>query len=81
MIPILYNTDEKVFSHNGIGALKESLKCSVFEERNGAFDLELEYPIGGYWFKELRESRIILAKPDDESEPHAFRIYDVIKNL
>ena len=36
MIPVLFKEDEQIFTHNGIGALYESLSCDVIEEENGA---------------------------------------------
>ena len=81
MIPILYNADETVFEHNGIGVLKDALKVTVFEERNGTFDMEMEYPVTGMWFKELKDFRLVMAKPNDTDNPHLFRIYEIVKSL
>lgn len=81
LIPILYNADETDFNNNGIGMLIESISCIVTEQRNGSFELELEYPVQGIWLNELIEQRIILAKPNDHDEDHLFRIYEVAKNL
>ena len=81
MIPVLFKEDEQVFSHNGIGALYESLSCDVIEEENGAFTMELEYPVDGEWFSELKDFRIIQAKPNDIDEPHNFRIYEIEKSI
>lgn len=64
-----------------IGFLKDALKCSVTEERNGVFELKLEYPVTGKFFKEIVVDRIIKAKPNDTAENQLFRIYDVGKPI
>ena len=81
MIPILYNERETNFEHNGIGILNDTIDYEVFEERNGLLELELEYPSTGIWMSEITELRIIAAKPNDEDEPHRFRIYEISKDL
>lgn len=81
MIPILYSEQETNFNHNGIAALFDTISCNVSEERNGLFEVQLIYPSGGMWVKELIESRFISAKPNDEDESHLFRIYEITKSL
>ena len=81
MIPVLFKEDELIFTHNGIGALYESLSCDVIEEENGSFTMELEYPVDGEWFSEIKDFRIIQAKPNDIDEPHNFRIYEIEKSI
>src|SRR5690625_5274915 len=81
MIPVLYKEDEQIFSHNGIGALYESLSCDVIEVENGSFTLELEYPVDGELYSELKDFRIIQAKPNDIDDPHNFRIYEIVKSI
>lgn len=77
MIPILYEADERDFSHGGIGTLADTLSCFTTEERNGIFELVMEYPVGGLHYREIREQRIIKAKSDDEREPQCFVIYKI----
>jgi phage minor structural protein len=79
--PVLFEADNTNYDHNGIGVLYDALSCIVTEEHNGAFDLELEYPIDGMWAKEITDGRQILAKPNDIDDPHAFRIYEIAKDL
>lgn len=77
MIPILYKADATNFSTYGIGALSEATSCVVKEERNGAYELTLKYPINGYLYSEIKKERIIKAKPNDTSNDQAFRIYRI----
>ena len=77
MIPILYKADAVDFSTFGIGALSECTLCEVTEERNGAFECTLKYPVSGRLFSELKNERLIKAKPNDTSEEQLFRIYRI----
>lgn len=79
--PVLFEADSTNFDNNGIGVLYDAESCTVTEEHNGVFDLELEYPASGDWYDFIEEKRIILAKPNDVDEPHAFRIYEIDKSL
>jgi phage minor structural protein len=79
--PVLYAEDNTNYSHNGIGILYDALTCEVYEENNGIFDCELEYPVDGEWADEIIKGCQILAKPNDIDDPHAFRIYEVEKDL
>lgn len=81
MKPILYDSAEKNFTTNGIGVLSDVLSCVVEEERNGVYELTLEYPIGGAHFSELTSRAIILAKPNSVDRPQPFRIYQIGKPL
>lgn len=81
MIPILYEQTETNFTSNGIGRLADAIACEVDEELNGLYELTLTYPITGQYAEELTERRIILAKPNQISNPQPFRIYKVTKQL
>lgn len=77
MIPILYKADAVDFSTFGIGALSECTLCEVTEERNGAFECTLKYPVTSQMFAELKNERLIKAKPNDTSKEQLFRIYRI----
>lgn len=77
MIPVLYKADAVDFSTFGIGALSECTLCEVTEERNGAFECTLKYPVTGRLFAELKNERLIKAKPNDTSKEQLFRIYRI----
>ena len=77
MIPILYKADATEFENYGIGALSECTLCEVTEERNGAFECTLKYPVSGILFSELKNERLIKAKPNDTSKEQLFRIYRI----
>ena len=75
MRPRLYPENETNFESNGLGPLSDALACTVEENRNGAFELSMEYPVTGVLFDELKHGSIIFAPPNDSSEPQPFRVY------
>lgn len=77
MIPILYKADATNFASYGIGALPDTISCEVTEERNGAYECVVKYPVTGMNYSEIKHERIIKAKPSDTGSPQAFRIYRV----
>ena len=81
MKPILFPEGQKTFNTNGMGRLSDAISCKVTEERNGQYELHMEYPIDGQLIEELRYSRIIYATPTDGKFPQPFRIYRITKPL
>lgn len=81
MKPILYDSTEKQFTTNGIGTLADAISCTVLEERNGSFELEMEYPLGGVHYDEIRNNRIILAMPSDGQKAQPFRIFKITRPI
>lgn len=81
MRPILYEQNERVFDTNGMGILHDTISAEVTEVRNAEFELELKYPVGGEWAQALTQNRYILVKPNNYDEPHAFRIYEIEKEV
>ncbi len=79
MYPILFNKTATSFTTNGIGRLSEAASCKVVEERNGSYELEMEYPMTGIHFGDLVNDNIIVAKPFQNGGLQAFRIYKVNK--
>ena len=81
MIPILYAASETTFTSNGIGRLADAISCTVTEERNGEYELFMEYPINGIHYADIAQSCIIFALPSDGANPQPFRIYQIDKNI
>lgn len=75
MIPVLYDANETQFANLGLGGLGKATSCRVTRQLNGAYELEMSYPIIGRRFRDLKTRNIILASvgPDEEAQP--FRIY------
>lgn len=81
MIPILYESTETTFTSNGIGRLSDAVSCTVTEERNGPYELEMEYPTTGIHYSDIQLFRIILANPADGKSGQPFEIYDISRPL
>lgn len=77
MMPILYRADETEFDTYGIGVLSDCTFCESTEERNGAFECVMKYPLHGALFDEIKNERVILVKPNDTSRSQPFRIYRI----
>ena len=77
MIPVLFKANAVDFSTFGIGVLADCISCEVTEERNGSYELVLQYPVTGRNYGELSSERIIKAKPNDTADDQAFRIYRI----
>lgn len=81
MKPILFDSGETDFTSNGLGRLSDCTSCVVTEERNGAYELEMEYPITGVHYSDIQDSRIIYAPHDDTKKRQPFRIYKISKPI
>ena len=81
MIPILYAANENTFTTYGIGALSDAVSCVVTEERNGSYELILQYPITGKLYGEIQAERIIKAQAHPIGNHQLFRIYRMSKPI
>ena len=81
MTPILFDKTETEFKTQGLGALTDAISCTVTEERNGSFELEMVYPLGGLHYEDIQYGRIILAVPSDGAESEPFEIYKITRPL
>lgn len=77
----LFGSGESSFTSNGIGYMTDAIECKVEEERNGAFELVMTYPIHGVRYSELMLRRILVAKSNPYSSPQPFRIYQISKPI
>ena len=81
MKPILYPAGETEFVSNGLGRLSDAVSCKVVEERNGQYELELQYPVTGIHYADIMEERIICARHDDTEDVQPFRIYKITRPM
>lgn len=77
MIPILFPADTTMFVTRGLGPLTDAISCTVTEERNGSYELTMQYPVGGNHYNDITERCIIWAIPSPYRDPQPFRIYQV----
>lgn len=81
MKPILYPETEKDYTTNGLGVMADAISCQVIEERNGIYELTMEYPQSGIHYDELKMDRILLAKANPTADTQPFRIYRVTRPM
>lgn len=78
---LLYPSTETEFQNNGLGALPDAISCTVTEERNGMYELEMQYPVSGSHYGEIVNRAILFCKPDPYRDPQPFRIYRILKPI
>lgn len=81
MTPILFESNTTVFTTNGIGRLTDAITCTITEERNGLYELVMQYPITGIRYNEITVDRIIYAEPYQLGNWQAFRIYKISRPI
>lgn len=81
MIPTLYSPTETNFTSNGLGGLADCISCEVTEGRNGAYTMQIVYPIDGLHFSDIAHSSIIKVIPSDGATEQLFRVYKISKPL
>ena len=72
---------DSAFETLGLGTLTDAITCKVTEQRNGAYELTMQYPINGVHFSDIKCRNLILAKPNYTDDPQLFRIYKITKPL
>ena len=81
MKPILFPSTATEFNTQGLGVLTDAISCTVTEERNGAFELTMQYPDTGVHFEEITDRCIIYAIPSPYRAPQPFRIYRITRPM
>lgn len=81
MTPILYDASETSFTNNGLGRLRDCITCVVTEERNGIYECDFEYPVGGGNYELIQLGRIIGVTHDDTGDIQPFDIVGATKPI
>lgn len=79
--PILYDSTESDFNHNGKGILSDCISCQVTEEANGKFEMTIKYPSDGIHFDQIEGRSLLKVKVDQYREPQLFRVYEIKKDM
>lgn len=74
MIPILYDTNETLFTSNGLGRLRDCISCLCTEERNGIYECDFQYPVSGANFDKIQVGRVIGITHDETDDIQPFDI-------
>lgn len=77
----IFDANETEFDTNGLGGLSDAISCTVTEELNGKYELELVYPVSGLHYADIELRNLILAKPNTYTRPQPFRIYSISKPI
>ena len=80
MKPILFESTATTFNTNGQGRL-DPISCTVTEERNGQYELEMVISSSDPHYSDVREGRILLSKHDDTIDKQPFEIYQISRPL
>lgn len=81
MIPILYESTETLFANNGLGRLRDCISCVVTEERNGIYECDFDYPVGGQNYDDIQLGRIVVVEHDDTGDIQPFDIVSVSRPI
>ena len=81
MIPIIYDSNETVFSSNGLGRLRDCTECRVTEERNGVYECDFSVPVDGANFGLVQIGRTIGVRHDDSDDIQPFDIVSYSKPI
>ena len=77
----LFESTATSFDTLGLGNLTDATKALVVEERNGEFEIELDYPIDGVHYKDIALRCIIYCRPNPYTDEQPFRIYYISKPI
>lgn len=80
MFPTLYDAADSL-GGLGYGRLSDAIYCHVREERNGSYELEMQYPVTGLHYDDIVLQGIIVAKPNGYTLPQRFRISEISRPI
>ena len=81
MKPKLFAESATEFNTNGIGTLSDAISCTIEEERNGKYELELVYPAAGQHYADITNRSIIAVIPYRDADLQPFRVYQISKPI
>ena len=81
MKPKLFAESATEFNTNGIGTLSDAISCTIEEERNGKYELELVYPATGQHYADITNRSIIAVIPYRDADLQPFRVYQISKPI
>lgn len=81
MRPILFDANETSFETLGLGVLTDATSCTVTEERNGVYELEMQYPVTGQHYELIKNRCLICAEVNQDKDRQPFRIYKITRPL
>ena len=80
MIPVLHDRDN-ITNSLGKGKLTDIISCEVYEELNGEFTCEFQYPVSGVLYEDLMQGGTIqVVSPNVDSAPVGADWFDIYKH-
>lgn len=80
-IPVLFSPNATDFETNGIGLLTGCSKCTVEEELNGSYELEISISTDSLFFSQIKNGSLIACKPNRIARRQAFEVYEIEKTI
>ena len=77
MIPILFSPLATNFTTNGLGRVADATYCHVHEERNGAFELEMDIPTTSPIMEHIAPGAFLYAQPRPGGAYQLFEISQI----
>lgn len=81
MNPYIYEDTSDLLYGLSQYSLIDVISCIVTEERNGRFDLELQYPLNGVNSGKIVPNAIIMSEPRPTANPEPFRICEIEQTI
>lgn len=81
IVPYLYPTYAALQAGAGSFKLPDTIDMEATEERNGAFDLEMQYLYAGENAVEITCERFVMAVPQRAQAEEPFRVYEIDKPI
>ena len=81
MNPYIYEDTSDLLSSSSQYSLIDGISCIVTEERNGRFDLELQYSLNGVNAGKIVPNAIIMSEPRPDADPEPFRICEIEQTI
>lgn len=81
MKPILFEPSETAFETLGLGVLSDVTSCEVTEERNGVYELQMQYPVTGQHYSSIANRAIIYTEVNRQGDKQPFRVYRITRPM
>lgn len=74
----LYKNENERFKSLGIGVLTDTISCTVTEQLNGEYYLDMEYPFNGYLSEQIVTNNLIAVNANKTNQnKQVFRIFSI----
>lgn len=78
---IVMTENAAIPENNGLGLLSSAISCKVHRFGKLGWELEMEYPVNGVNFDQIKMRDVIVAEADPKKGNQPFRVYKITKPL